>query len=317
MGFVRGVVCALVAGLLLAAVGLTALRILQPEIGHSVRMVAFTPMALILYAAALALGLVVTDGGVRKALAGLTVAGMALHGWWLAPLWTGDPPAYAEDGEPLTVMTANLLYGDADPYQVVETAAAEDVDVLALVEVTPEHLAEMAEAGLDELFPHYLGVSDGSVSETMLLARTELTEVARLPTVYDSIAADLTVGDATYRVLAVHPRPPIYDAGEWRSDLAVVEEAARSADLVLGDFNSTLDHEPLQRVLDTGLRDAAEAGNAGWQPTWPMDGTLGIPVPLVAIDHVLAGHRLAAVSARTVEISGTDHAAVVGVVRPK
>ncbi len=120
--------------------------------------------------------------------------------------------------------------------------------------------------------------------------------------------------DGELELVAAHAYPPTHPA-QWRADLAVVRSAAAGADLVVGDLNATLDHRPLQRILDAGLRDAAELTDAGWQPTWPANGDfrlVGIPLPpLVAIDHVLVGSRLAALATRTVTLDGSDHRALV------
>ena len=41
--------------------------------------------------------------------------------------------------------------------------------------------------------------------------------------------------------------------------------------LLVGDFNATLDHAALRRLLDTGYRDAASVVGQGMTPTcWPI-----------------------------------------------
>jgi endonuclease/exonuclease/phosphatase (EEP) superfamily protein YafD len=77
--------------------------------------------------------------------------------------------------------------------------------------------------------------------------------------------------------------------------------------ILAGDFNATLDHADLRRVLAGGYEDAASVVGAGLHATWP-EGRL-VP-PTVAIDHVLADERagVRAVSVHT--LPGTDHRAV-------
>ena len=71
-------------------------------------------------------------------------------------------------------------------------------------------------------------------------------------------------------------------------------------------------HAPLRRLVDDGYRDAVEESNSGWQPTWPANGLfVGLPGPLVQIDHVLTGPGLRAASARTLPVDGTDHRALL------
>jgi endonuclease/exonuclease/phosphatase (EEP) superfamily protein YafD len=85
--------------------------------------------------------------------------------------------------------------------------------------------------------------------------------------------------------------------------------------VVAGDFNATLDHEPMRRLLRTGLRDAARQANSGWQPTWPgatdAAGALPIGVRLIALDHVLADRYYSAISTSTYPIARSDHRALV------
>ncbi len=77
----------------------------------------------------------------------------------------------------------------------------------------------------------------------------------------------------------------------------------------------------MRALADDGWRSASELTNEGWQPTWPVDGTVelaGVPLPhLVQIDHVLTGPTYAALSTRTVDIADSDHRAVIAEVAEK
>jgi endonuclease/exonuclease/phosphatase (EEP) superfamily protein YafD len=248
----------------------------------------------------------------------VAAAGLVVHCWWFAPQVTGSNPPPAADATTLTVMTANLSEGEADGVDVVRRASDERVDVLVLEEVTVAVLADMDRAGLGELLPYRVGQPNTGADGTMVLAREELGDAERVPTLHDGWV--VTMGELT--VLAVHPyAPTVPDA--WRDDLqTVVDTAARvHPDLVVGDFNATIDHPPMRALADLGYRDTGELANQGWQPTWPSSGArdvLGVPVPsLVQIDHVLVGPRLAAISMRTVVIPDSDHRAVLAEVAGK
>lgn len=319
---IRGVVFWLVlAGLLLPALLLTALRLTAPEVGTAVRGMSFAPLALPLYAAALLLLLarIAWPGDrPRRSWAVAMLAALVplgLHSWWLAPQFSGAQPAAAEDARTFQVMTANLLTGDADPLEVMETVAREKVDVLVLQEVTPETLAALDGAGLSAALPERAGEPGFGVMGTMILSVGEITDVQRLDTHMGSYAATVALPQGEVRMLGVHPVPP-HDADDWSGELGVIEKAAEvdgGLDLLAGDFNATPDHAPMRRIYDTGFRDAAEVANAGWQPTWPANGKMvGLPSPpVVQIDHVLVGERLTALATRTVDITGTDHRAVI------
>lgn len=318
-----------VLAVLLPAALLTLSRVVQPDDSPLVRAVSFAPLAIPLYAVLLVVALTALArrrrrrGRRRRARARFVVlalaalAGLAAHALWFSPLLVGANPPAATGAEPLTVMTANLHAGRADGIDLVGIASEEGVDVLVVEEVTTRGVADMERAGVAGLFPHRIGnAADGSgVNGLMVFSRLPLAEAVPVPTRLDGwqvVAGDLSL-------IAVHVIGPT-DAAQWRADHEAVRETARAADadLVVGDFNATHDNLPMRLLAADGWRSAAEVANEGWQPTWPVTGWLGLPVPaLVQIDHVLVGRSLAALSTRTVEIPGSDHRAVVAEVARK
>jgi endonuclease/exonuclease/phosphatase (EEP) superfamily protein YafD len=311
-------------GLVAPAVGLTVLRILQPDAGVLVRLTAFVPVALVLYAPALALvlGKLVFPGteSMRAwtVVMGVIVLGLVLHVWWISPQFTGSHPEPADDSQRLQVMSMNLLRGQAELSTVLETAALEKVDVLVLEELTPEALAELEQFGLRTAYPYRVGTPEDGVAGTMAFATHRIRDEQKLDTGFGSWAFEVVLPDGPLRMYAVHARPPYGDAVGWRTDLATIAQAAeadRGLDLIVGDLNATPDHEEFRAFIDLDFRSAAERVNAGWQPTWPEHGeksVLGLPLPrIVQIDHVLVGRTMAATSSETVSISDTDHRGLI------
>lgn len=312
----------LVLVLLVPAALLTFARLAEPEVGFWIQAEAFAPVAIVLYATALVLLVArlalrrwragAGGAGATAVAAALALAGLCLHAWWFAPQVVGADPPPGAGAEPVTVMTANLLKGEADGAEVVREATEEHVDLLVVEEVTPAELADMDRAGLDDLLPHRVGEPRSYGDGTMVFSRAVLGAAHRVPTLHDGWVVDM--GGLT--VLAVHPYAPTVADG-WVSDHAAVTDAVErwSPDLVVGDLNATADHAPMRELADEGYRDVGELANEGWQPTWPSGAAvtvLGIPVPALAqIDHVLVGARMAALSMHTLEIPGSDHRAVV------
>lgn len=301
---------------------LTALRLVQPDWTWAVQAVAFTPLALPVYAVLLAAWAVPARGGSRPARVGVLVCllGLAAHLAWWVPRAVDDAPAPRADAEPVVVMGANLLAGGADPAAVVAAVRADDVDVLVTTEVTDAEVRRLEAAGLSALLPHHAGGTDpaDAVAGTIVWAREPVRVLARLDTGLRSYL--VRVGDLT--LVAAHPSAPL-DAADWTHDQGVLRDAVAThrPDLLVGDLNATLDHAPLRAVLGEGYRDAAEeagSGTLGWQPTWPSGGqvrVLGIAVPgVVAIDHVLLGEGWTTTGTHTVVLPGTDHRALVAVV---
>ena len=78
--------------------------------------------------------------------------------------------------------------------------------------------------------------------------------------------------------------------------------------VLAGDFNATLDHVGLRRLLNSGYVDAADQVGAGLNPTWPSG---ALWPPPVAIDHVLVDDRCPVDTFSVVDVPGSDHRAVV------
>lgn len=319
----------LVAGGLAApAVALTLNRLLDAEVGPAVRMMSFTSLATPWYAADVVLvgaALAAGRAGPRRVVApvlAVLVAGLGLHVWWLAPQFTGDNPPPAEGATSLVVMTTNFYKGEADAVEALRVAQANDVGLLVVNEITFATLAQLEEAGIDELLPHRIGEPNGAVDGTMVFSRLPLGEPSRLATLFQSWEVTVGEGDDALTLLAVHPRAPVPPDGaptwrvEHRSLLAAAERS--EADLVVGDLNATSDHAPMRAWLEAGYRDSLELVNAGWTPTWPSNGITPVPgvrpPALIQIDHVLVGRALAVTDSSTVEVPGTDHRAVLATV---
>ncbi|WP_372727142.1 endonuclease/exonuclease/phosphatase family protein [Nocardioides sp.] len=311
----------LVSPALIAGLVLTLSRLTDDSNGRALRIESFTPFGIPLYAALLVVSLVGlvlvprAEGArpVWRVVALLALVGLALHLAWFSPRMVGSNPPPAPDAVPITVMTANVFAGNVPGDEIVRAVEEQDVDVLVLAEVTTAEVAEMDEAGISELLPFRIGgSSDYDADGTMVFSRLTMGLATPLETGHESWRVDVD----GLSLMAVHPFSPTV-SGKWRADHAVIGEAAErlQPDLIVGDFNATLDHQPMQDLASAGWRSAAERTNAFFQPTWPANGLIrafGFPVPpMVQIDHVLVGPRMAAISVDTVTLPGSDHLAVV------
>jgi endonuclease/exonuclease/phosphatase (EEP) superfamily protein YafD len=119
-------------------------------------------------------------------------------------------------------------------------------------------------------------------------------------------------------VESVHPLAPYAHEAlpDWRAGLRAqppAEPGGRPR-ILAGDFNATLDHALLRRLLATGYVDAAASTGAGLVGTWgPYDGD---PIPPVTIDHVLVDRRIGVRDAVVRPLPGSDHRAVVATLAP-
>jgi endonuclease/exonuclease/phosphatase family metal-dependent hydrolase len=304
------------AALAVPALTLTVARAFDTDNGTMIRIEAFTPLAIPVYLVLvvwLGVGAVLVKDRLHIAVAVLALVLLGLHVWWFAPQVVGDNPAPAAGAQRITVMNANLYEGRASAQDVVDAVREHHVNILVLEEITPGLLQQMDDLGLASLLPDRVGEPDYMVAGTMILADQPLTDHVRLRTTFQGWEA--TYGDLT--VLGVHPVAPVDPAG-WRADHAAILKQAETdhADLIVGDMNATPDHQPMRELDEAGFRDASEAANEGWQPTWPANHVGVFPVlpPVVKIDHVLVGEDMAALGTETVDIAGTDHYALVATV---
>jgi endonuclease/exonuclease/phosphatase (EEP) superfamily protein YafD len=308
--------------LLLVCLLLTVDRVLAP--GGTVAVVAmtFVGYAVVGYLLCLAGGLWLRHRTVRSRGRGakrlwstvsvVALLGAALQAGWLAPSYLGNHPSQ----EPtLTVLQLNTRFGRADPRQVVRLAESRAADVVVLEELNARAAARLDSAGLGKLLPHRAGDADAG---TMVFSRWPLRHPSALPVSKGAVRVRVA-SPRPFWVIGLHTTQPLVSTTTWQRDLARVRSAVarqHGAGVVVGDFNATLDHGPMRRLLGTGLHDAAETANAGWQPTWPSDGVarvLGVPVPvsLFTLDHVLVTDRIGVVATRTISVDGTDHKALV------
>jgi endonuclease/exonuclease/phosphatase (EEP) superfamily protein YafD len=285
-------------------------RVLGLERGYPlVPLVAFTP-----FVAGAAVAVVVVVAVLRQRGAALVAAVLAvvLVGT-VAPRALGGPSEPdGSAGPELRVLSANMHYGDGSAEQLVALARRTRADVVSVQELTPRLARELEAAGIGELLPEQIlqpgGVGAGiGLYSRVPLGVAEAGGERRNPLV---LAAARVEGAPAIEIAAVHPPPPLRRAlPAWRRDLRALPPATPDGPLriLAGDFNATLDHAELRRLLDTGYVDAAAEVGAGLKGTWPHGRRFPPPV---AIDHVLADSRAGVKTFSVHAITGTDHRAV-------
>lgn len=233
--------------------------------------------------------------------------------------WAGHalPRRAAASGEAdVVVLLLNTLMGAADAPAIVERAVAEDATVLAL----PECPAVLAAAVVEGLAGHGRRVQSFGTRENLWpTGETWLLVDERLGRYRQVDAPEMQLGAAVAEpdghdgptLAAVHPPAPMTLVGlrAWRTYVPTAVEVARSRPdaIVAGDFNTTLDHEPMADLAP--YVDAATMVGRGAEGTWPAR----IPALLATpIDHVLVRpDRWTVLGTRTYRVGDSDHRAVV------
>ncbi|GAA2672071.1 endonuclease/exonuclease/phosphatase family protein [Actinoplanes palleronii] len=222
----------------------------------------------------------------------------------------------ATEGVKIQIMTANLLFGGADASEIVRLVRENDVAVLAVQEFAPRAESSLAAAGLGDLLPYHQLAPEEWASGTGLYSRYPLTEPGTkrndggFQQTYGTVQPP---GSVPVFIESVHPlapsAPDTFDG--WRTDLA--NEPKSDGDnprrILLGDFNSTLDHGALRKLISHGYRDSADAVGKGLIGTWgPYDGD---PIPPVTIDHVLVDEEIGVRDVSVHDVTNSDHRAVI------
>jgi endonuclease/exonuclease/phosphatase (EEP) superfamily protein YafD len=216
-------------------------------------------------------------------------------------------------GPTLRVLSSNMLEGGADPDTIVALVRAHAVDLVAIQEYTPGAQHALDLAGLRDLLPYTSMHPAEGVGGSALYSRYPLRDdgVRNNPGVFTQARGTLSVpGAPPVAVESVHTCAP---SGApltrcWADSFpnqppATVDGPVR---LLLGDFNATLDHSVLRRLLATGYRDAADVLGDGMGTTWPYDKLF----PRITLDHVLADRRVGVRAFAIHPVPRSDHRAL-------
>jgi endonuclease/exonuclease/phosphatase (EEP) superfamily protein YafD len=281
------------------------------ERGPLVQLFAFTP-----YVAAWSwLPAVLALATRRWTLAGVALLVALALAACVVPRALPDRDRGPATGVPLTVMTSNMLFGNADPETIVRLVKDHDVAVLAVQEFAPEGRTALAKAGLGDLLPYSSLADEPGASGSGVYSRYPVTATGDRRNGGGFRQAYATVqppGAGPVTVESAHPLAPwsVRVIDDWRADLAAqpTPSPAGPPMILLGDFNATLDHGPLRDLIGKGYRDAADAAGAGLSRTWPEDNRF---VPPVTIDHVLADRRIGVGEVSVHHIPDSDHRAII------
>jgi endonuclease/exonuclease/phosphatase (EEP) superfamily protein YafD len=283
------------------------------EAGPAIPAITFTPYVGLVSPLPLLVALVLR----RWVVAALALVVVAAFAHALLPRALAGPQPVVRDGVTVRMMTANLYLGQADPRAVVDLVRRGRVDVLALEELPPKALTRLDRAGLQRIMPYRrYEVGNGGASASGLFARRPITTLPAenslgrqgqprgLIAVPPALPIDVEV---------IHPPPPINpgNRGIWNHMLGELTRPPGGDRLrmLAGDFNATLDHHELRRLLgDGGYVDAADAVGAGYDTTWPAGRDYP---PEITIDHVFVDPRVRVEDVSVHTVARSDHRAVI------
>jgi endonuclease/exonuclease/phosphatase family metal-dependent hydrolase len=272
----------------------------------AVQVLAFTPYAMV--TAAVGVPVLLVRWRPQAIVAGVSAAALA---FCVLPrgIADGEPlPA----GPSLRVASANLRIGGADAAFILGRVRESRVDLLAVQEMTPSWLASFDSTGVASVLP-YRYVAPASLAEgSAIFSRYPISDAgSHLMALgwFQQVFCIVHVpGAAPVRVESAHAASP-YNGSMIPSWEKTLSREPSASGILLGDFNSTLDHAAFRSVVDRGWKDAASVVGAGFVPTWgPYDGD---PVPPVTIDHVLVASGIGVRDFSAHTVPGSDHRMIV------
>jgi endonuclease/exonuclease/phosphatase (EEP) superfamily protein YafD len=230
------------------------------------------------------------------------------------------PAGAPTDGVRLRVLAFNAKLGGASVRDLMALLRREQPDVVSVEELTPKLVTKLTAAGIASSLPYSAVRPDLGATGTGLWARYPLTDARRMDPASGGFDQTFAVlrrpGKPAVEIGSAHPRPPLPQAEpygsthRWVDDISHLPSAPETGPIriLAGDYNATLDHSPLRKLISTGYLDAADERGAGLVSTWPEDGTR---LPPVTIDHILVDKRAAVAAYRTHKVPGSDHKAIV------
>jgi endonuclease/exonuclease/phosphatase (EEP) superfamily protein YafD len=298
----------LVAWLAVAVMGLVAIT---QAIGRTPLPPFYVLQALTPYLLLGAVPIAVVAALRRRRLMALTASGIVAGLLWLVvPVVLHDEAAAARAGAPtFTLAHANAYFETTSPREAADVLLAEDADVMAITEHSPQLEAALVAAGVGDRYEFEVGSPSAERNGVALYSRypfvdATLRDLGGQP----GIDARLDVNGSIVRVLVVHPLPGVDRASldELGDGLSAVDAIGRDDDVptvIVGDFNASRWHPAFRRLL-RHWTDAHEALGRGLSVSWPEHRFLPA---FVRLDHALMDDAVTATAVRDVVVPGSDH----------
>ncbi|MBJ7353287.1 MAG: endonuclease/exonuclease/phosphatase family protein [Thermoleophilaceae bacterium] len=268
-------------------------------------LVAFTPQMLVL----MSIPLIAAFAMRAKYMAIVLVVTAGVLVALLLPRAIGNEQPEAH-GRTITIFSANLLAGAAQPAPLLAAIERSDPDIIALQEATPGNLEMLKGAGVLTEYPHFAGSPEVGTRGYFTLSRWPLKEIPGSGLI-DGRWPEMRVVGTGMIFRNIHPSPPLKfgNTPKWKQALSEIP-SSRGNRVISGDFNATLDHRDFRSVLSRGYRDSADQTGNGFKWTWVVTRT-----GRLVIDHVLVPPGVEVQDFRVIDLPGSDHNAVVAKLR--
>lgn len=220
------------------------------------------------------------------------------------------------------LMTCNVYKGRADAREIVDLVRSEHVEVLALQETTDAFVDDLNRAGIASYLPYAQVSSSDGVYGNGLWSASPLDDPSDDDV--DSSASFMPGGTVSFnggatqvRFVSVHTTSPTNDYWQqWKRSLDELSKLRFDTSrryVFMGDFNATYDHTPFRNILGNRFSDASRQAGEGLKFSWPAN--VDYVPSFAGIDHIVLDSGMQAGQVRTVKVDGSDHKALLAIVR--
>jgi endonuclease/exonuclease/phosphatase (EEP) superfamily protein YafD len=231
-------------------------------------------------------------------------------------------PTWARRAPVVRVFDANVDQSLDFKAGYVRAIEQDRPDLVTLEEFTPSALQSMMASGVLASFPYRcvaptVGATGFLIASRLRLTGCQVRGVAWNDTTMQyMVEATLWSPGGPVALRLVHTLAPLPAYWrEWSSALVAVGQSVRASGagnmLMVGDFNATWGNSGFVALLHDGLTDGAAVRGEAIAMTWPNG---AVVPPLVRIDHVLTGARLAVTEIASKPGFGSDHRYLVATV---
>lgn len=240
----------------------------------------------------------------RRILLGVALLTVLLNAVLIGQHTWPRPSVGSLDGEPLRVISLNVLINNPEKKKVLDYLLSCDADMIYLAEVGPEWAVALEP--LKSVYPHHWLEPERAAFGAAFFSRVPVRSMqARFFGTPYSMCVEVVAEHEgrEFHLIGTHPPPPM-GAGVAQVQRAEFEGISRHVEklglpvLLVGDFNATPWCHAFRLLEKGGLRAAGPA----WPPTWSTRAIFALP-----IDHAMTTARLRITERRLGPDVGSDH----------
>jgi endonuclease/exonuclease/phosphatase (EEP) superfamily protein YafD len=243
----------------------------------------------------------------------------------LVVVWPHFRPAQAPivgtvSGQPLRVLSVNLLMVNDQTGPMFNSIRQANADVILLQEYTPQW-HDALNSGLEDMYPHRFWVKQSDSFGSAIYSRFPWVDKPQtslpfgdwgVPELYASVQVGQQIVDL-YNIHLLPPRNLAYTR-EHLDQAANLGQylASRSGRTIIvgGDFNFTGQMIQSDLIYKAGLVDAYEQARSGRGASWPVNSIFRF-APGIQLDHLYFSKGIRCRHIRYGEANGSDHYSVL------